>query len=323
VVQLTKGRSQSVGKTLTTFVDVLVTPGLGRAVWIGAGGENDSPSFAVVIPRDQTVATPVRLDIAFEEKHTGQWTMTAMNARLHDLMGAPRDVRRVWANLWKVQRAENLSNLSHAGMLVRDREVLEAALRDKLQSPVAAAIATTVLIRCGAMAQLYERPRNLADWFPALPDGAALWAETLLQRHSVASPTKLTARDCAAVPSANPLLSEDRKEMRRLFEEPAYEEASSYFAMLAHRGPPLLASTLVMAMQREKLFRCMVETQAVTREPRDALKDACESVRRAAKYSVCGGVFAAFATRAGQLSPSTVLGQRQYGEQSPSTRSLL
>jgi hypothetical protein len=308
VVCLAKGRSERVNKTVTAFVDLLVTPAQGRAVWIGAAGDNECPSFAVVIPRDVMVATPVRLDIAFEEEPTGLWAMTAMSARLHDQTGAPSDVRQVWAALWEVQKSEALSDLGYAGELTRERQLLENALSDKLQSPLAAAIAATVLIRCGALEQLHDWPRNLADWFPTMPDGAVLWAETLLRRGDVAN--SMNPRSRAAVSGETPLLREDATETRRLISEPVSDKARQYFSMLADRGPPLLASTLAMAVRQEKIFRCAVETQAVDYRAQQDLKDASEVVRRAATYAVCGGLFAAFESRVGQFSPHAVLGKR-------------
>lgn len=318
VVRLTKGRSQEVGQTVTAWVDVLVTQAQGQAVWIGAGGEDDSPSFAVVIPRDLMVATPVRLDLAFEKKATGLWTMTAMSARLGDPAELSSDVQQVWAALWDVQRTETLSDLGHAGMLARDRAVLENALADKLRSPVAAAIGATVLIRSGALEQLHDWPRNLANWFPWLADGAVLWAETLLRRDDLTSRTNITARPPGVEPKR--LLCDHPVDIRRLVAKPAYEEARAYFAMLADRGPPLLAGTLVMAVRQEKFFRRVVETQAVTDQAQHDLEAACEVVRRAADYAVSCGTFAAFASRAGELSPYELLGQRQRRAQAAPQR---
>jgi hypothetical protein len=308
VVRLAKGRSQQVGKTVTAWVDVLVMPAQGRAVWIGAGGRNDSPSFAVAVPRDVDVATPVRLDVGFENT-AGPWVMTAMSARLQDPTGLPYDVNEVWAALWDVQRIENLSDLSHAGLRARDRQLLEKALAAKLQSPVAAAVAATVLIRSGALQQLHDWPRNLANWFPSLPDGAVLWAETLLRRNDRPDRANLAARPSA--PGEKPLLRDDAQEIRRLVVEPAYDEARRYFAMLADRGPPLLADSLAMAVRQEKFFRRVVEVQAVTDRELQDLNVACKVVRRAAEYAVSDGLFAAFASRSARFSPHTVFAPRQ------------
>ena len=100
---------------------MLVSPAPGRVVWMGAGGENDSPAFVVVIPRDLDVDTPVRIDVRFEEKAGGSWTMTAMSARLYDPAKLPNDfendVEEVWKELWDVQRTELLSDLGNAGKL--------------------------------------------------------------------------------------------------------------------------------------------------------------------------------------------------------------
>jgi hypothetical protein len=92
---------------------------------------------------------------------------------------------------------------------------------------------------------------------------------------------------------------------------PSYEEACHYFAMLADRGPPLLAGSLAMAARQEKFFRRVIETKAVTDQEQHDLRDACAVVRRAVDYAVSDGLFAAFVSRATELSPHVVLGQRR------------
>jgi hypothetical protein len=310
-VRLAKARSQEVGKTLTAWIDILVMPAEGRAVWIGAGGENDSPSFAVVIPRDLEVSTPVRLDIAFQEIGPHAWSMMSMSARLQDPADLPGDVQEMWGALWDVQRTETLSDLGHAGMVARELEVLERALRDKRRSPVAAAIAATVLLRCGALAELHDWPRNLANWFPWLPDGAVLWAETLLRRDELADRLNLATPPRDTRVGEKPPLREDAAEVRRLVARPSYDEARHYFAMLADRGAPRLAGSLATAAWQEKFFRRVVETEAVTDQAQHDLRDACEVVRRAIDYAVAEGLFAAFVSRAVDLRPHKVLGHRQ------------
>lgn len=308
-VRLAKGRAHSVGDTVTAWVDVLVTPAEGGAVWIGAGGEDGSPFFAVVIPRDRQVVTPVRLDVGFVLKAGHMGTITSMSARLHDPAGLPGDVQLVWAALWDVQRTEVLSDLGDAGMLVRERQVLRNALEEKRRSPVAAAIAATVLLRCGALDELRDWPRNLANWFPSLSDGPALWAETLLRRDDNGNRSNYELRPRAM--GEKPLLRDDESQIRRLIALPVYDEARQYFSMLADRGPPLLSGTLAMAVRQEKFFRRVIEIKAVTDQEQHELKDACEIVRRAAEYAVSDGLFAAFASPAGELTPHAVLGQRR------------
>ena len=316
-VRLAKGRSQEVGRTLTAWIDVLVAPGEGRTVWIHAGGENDSPAFAVAIPRDLYVATPVRLDARFEQEHPPNWTMKALSARLHDPSELPPEVREVWEPLWDVQRTEALSDLGQAGMLARGRQVLEISLARKAQSPVAAALAATVLIRCGALHHLHDWPRNLADWFPWLADGPVLWAETLLRLDELERgrerPAGTTRRD-------KPPLRDDASEVRTLIMRAAYKEARQYFVRLADHGPPRLASTQLIAAGQERFFRRAVEVGAVTDQEQYDLRDACEVVRRGTEYSVCDGLFAAFASRAGALDSREVQGGRQRKAEAPSIR---
>jgi len=320
-VQLFEARSQQfaasqpLSGSLTAWVDVVVRPN-GSPVWIGAGGENGTPSFAVMIPRDLQHALPARIDVAFQEDASG-WTLAAMSARIGDpAQASAYGVPPVWSALWEIQRRETLSDLGQAGTAARDLAVLEQALDEKMRSPVAAAIASSILLRSGALDQLHDWPRNLANWFTWLPDGALLWAETLLRRDDAARSRNLAARppELAARPPVGAdraQLRDDVDQVRRLVAEPAYQEARGYFSKLAERGPPLLAASLAMAALQSRFWKRVVEIKAVDGDDYFALKDACEVVERAAAYAVSDGLFAGFAAQRGILAPHELLGARR------------
>ena len=161
------------------------------------------------------------------------------------------------------------------------------------------------------MEQLHNWACNLADQFPWLPDGAVLWAETLLRRDEFHNRMNFTARkyDVAFGQRPLPLLRDDAAEIGRLMAEPAYKDACRYFTMLARRGPPLLTGTLAMAVRQERLFRRVVKLKPAPDRADQGLKEACQAVRRAADYAVSDGLFGAFVSRSGPLSPHAVLGQ--------------
>jgi hypothetical protein len=286
-------------------------------VWIGIGGADGDPSFAVVIPRDVSLRClsplPARLDASFQKSTQNEWNLRAMSARVGDPTASQSTdfVPPVWSSLWEIQRHETLLDLGHAGIAARELAKVERALQEKTNSPVAAAIAATVLIRCGALNQLHDWPRNLANWFEWLPDGAALWAETLLRRDGIVRPQNLAARPQASAAGEKRALRDDAAEVHRLAAEPAYQEARTYFAKLADRGPPLLAASLTMAARQVRFWKRVVEVKAVTDQAYLDLKDACEVVERAAAYALPDGAFAAFASHAGVLAPHDVLGGRR------------
>ena len=306
VVTLSRGRSEEVAGSLTAWVDVAVAPGQG-AVWVSAGGR--PASFAVVLPRDIQSPMPVRLDLSFR---LGTRQLEAMAARVGDpdTVGVARE-RVAWPELWRIQRIEGLTDLGQAGMAARDLVLMQGVLADKVSSPVAAAISTTVLLRCGNLSQLHDWPRSLADWF-GLPDGPLLWAETLLRRDERARGYELPQRSLP-LRSARESILDDTPALRALAERPAFEEARRYFAMLADRGPPLLGACLGMAARQAPFWRRILGAGVVQDQEYRDLQDACSVVDVAAGYAVSDGLFAGFAAADRVLAPHEVLGQRRRG----------
>jgi len=131
---------------------------------------------------------PVRLDLKFlKNQKNGDWALNAMTARLAPPTALDPNlfvagVEEIWGPLWEVQRVEVLTDLSRAGHAAETLGVLEVALREKAQSPVAAAIGAALLLRASNLDRLHDWPKNLANRFPWLPDGPILWAETLIRR---------------------------------------------------------------------------------------------------------------------------------------------
>ncbi len=59
-------------------------------------------------------------------------------------------------------------------------EEAEGLLEDKMQDPYAAAVGAYTLLRLQNFDRLRDWPRNLANWFPFLPDGCVVWASQLI-----------------------------------------------------------------------------------------------------------------------------------------------
>lgn len=53
----------------------------------------------------------------------------------------------------------------------------EDALRQKLRAPLAATVAAVLLLKGNQFERMHDWARNLANWFPTLPDGVVLWTE--------------------------------------------------------------------------------------------------------------------------------------------------
>jgi hypothetical protein len=53
----------------------------------------------------------------------------------------------------------------------------EEALKLKLRAPLAAAVATVILLKGNQFDRMHDWARNLANWFPTIPDGVVLWTE--------------------------------------------------------------------------------------------------------------------------------------------------
>jgi hypothetical protein len=62
-----------------------------------------------------------------------------------------------------------------------EKSDLEQMVRLKLESPLAATVASLILLRTNRLPLLYDWARHLANWFETRPDDAALWAEQVMR----------------------------------------------------------------------------------------------------------------------------------------------
>lgn len=71
-------------------------------------------------------------------------------------------------------------DLYSAEAMVQWVEEAEGLLEDKRSDPYAAAVGGYLLLRLQRFDAMHDWCRNLADWFPFLPDGCAIWASQLI-----------------------------------------------------------------------------------------------------------------------------------------------
>ena len=88
------------------------------------------------------------------------------------------------AAAWELQRAND--PLSAAASLMNNGTESflndafrsgESALREKLRSPLAATVAAVLLLKGNQFERMHDWARNLANWFPDMPDGVVIWTE--------------------------------------------------------------------------------------------------------------------------------------------------
>lgn len=261
------------GKTSTkdnlTWLDVEVTPGPpNQALWLAfnagrwSGPEATKPmSYAALLPRDTRHPMPVRLEIGWVAvEDFWQLRPDYLSARLGPPVKGPGASQRIWGPLWEAQRTAVLANADAASQLLMNAPEYEAALRNKVESPLAAAIGAARLLAAGALDNLRDWPRNLAELYPTYAEGPVLWAETLL---------RLRARE--------------RKETggQLSFDEPRVLEAAQHFARLAKIGPPLIGPVLESAVTLAQTWGPLVEAENAPQGLREAVALVLEAASRA------------------------------------------
>jgi hypothetical protein len=281
-IQVYAGQHHRLGERLTCWVDLVVVPGAGKAVWLEIDGFSNDHGFAVVIPRDERVATPIRLDLRFAGARGNVISLVAVSARIGSICGEEDDpdtpddeTKKVWGPLWAFQRTELLSHLGEAGAQADDLAITEATLLLKTTPPLAAAVVGAQLLRAGALEKLHDWPRKLAEWFPWLPEGPILWAETLLRRDERASSGK------------------PRYDLKR----PAQAEALAFFLKIAERGPPLLTPVLQMAARQSthwRDFRDAIGTHPGGIETTERFERACAAIDAATASATSDSLFLTF-----------------------------
>ncbi len=147
--------------------------------WLQAGrGDGGEDRHGVVLPADHAGELVYRLaaDVLRIDSST-EWDRRLLRL---DAWLAPSSVGLAGqaAELWRTYASADV------GAAVGEFEAgaLRGMVRQKLLSPLTATIAALVLLRANRLDLVADWLRNLADWFPDLPDGAVLWAEQVLRQ---------------------------------------------------------------------------------------------------------------------------------------------
>ena len=149
VAKVFAAHSQQIEDRLVAWIDLAIEPGEGERLWIAAGGDDTAPGAAVAIPRDSEHPIPVRLDVRFQREADG-WNLKQMGARLADPADHP-EFPFPWTALFQAQRSEAFGDLAAAARPIEaDFEHLQEVVNRKRLSPVAAAMASNLLLRAGA-----------------------------------------------------------------------------------------------------------------------------------------------------------------------------
>lgn len=213
--------------------------------------------YAALLPADRLEALRYVIDFDLEYKDQdaqGGRRVSRLAATLAPDLGGPVGIA---ARLWETY---NASDAGTASQVMQDQQLAELLLSEKAESPLAAAIAALVLLRAGRLDLLHDWLRNLANWFPELPDGATLWSEQLLRK------------------SRGP---------------DAIVEAAQYTMHLAERGLPVLAETVSYTARHLELLAA----QSSLLQP-DVLRQIAalrERLGKALVYFRSDGLFPAFA----------------------------
>ncbi|WLE01019.1 caspase family protein (plasmid) [Agrobacterium leguminum] len=288
-VTVTQAWTNAYETSVSAWIDLMIAPGAGDVVWISTTRSSGS-ELSVAIPRDLLVATPIRLDIDMQLQPGEGWVVDGLSARL----GPPSTDDQIWTQLQDVQNAEILTDLGSAGRMAVRRDILGETLREKRQSPVAAAIAGSILLRSGHLEDLHDWPRNLANWYEWLPDGALLWAEALIRRYPTGRAQGRRADSVADLANTA-----------------AYAEARRYFSKLGERGVPLLSANTSLAIGQLPFWRRLLESDSLDAPDKHALARSCAVIESAAEAFISGGLFTGFSQSQRILPPELLLGRRQ------------
>jgi hypothetical protein len=156
-------------------VDLALDPRRGGVLLVFQGADHvQRERLALALPTDQYERVPVRLTLSIERMGDEPWPkLQKIEARL-----GPSDWNPHYQYLWTLAREADLGSLRKAAERAEPGR-LKAAAQDKQAAETAAAAGMLLLGRVGRIADVHDWTRNLMRWFPWVPDGAVLWAESL------------------------------------------------------------------------------------------------------------------------------------------------
>lgn len=218
-------------------VDLALAPQKQGVLLVLQGGEHvQRERLAVALPTDTRGFLPIRLTLTIARSDPkARPKLQKLAARL-----GPCDWNVHYDYMWGLTREADLGSLRQAAA-VADPNRLKRAVQDKINGQSAAVAGMLLLARAGAIGKVADWPRNLMRWFPEIPDGAVLWAESLRQA--------LVRGESQPFGVTDPV-----------------DEMAAALQTLTERGLPFFADTLELA---EGLVRHVLrETQSIARRKR-------------------------------------------------------
>lgn len=228
--------------------------------------------FGVVMP---TATQRIRFQLQMElSSHDGDGQpshFTRVALSLSENSDAPY---ATLAKAWNAYREASVSAATAIMLSPQSEKDMEQVLRDKVESPLGAAIAGLLLVRGQVWHRLHNWLRNVARMFPWFADGCALWAEQLLRQY----------------PSSPAL--------RR--------EALEHLLQLDDREIPLLAE--VLAMTYSRLLEFADDSESIPKsQEREKLSRLVGRYRVAVANARSGGLFTVWAGAHEIVRPSMIL----------------
>ncbi|MBZ0115657.1 MAG: hypothetical protein K8H88_01590, partial [Sandaracinaceae bacterium] len=245
-------------------VDLCLAPSPhGLLVVFEGGGDVQRERLAVALPTDPEGPVPVRLTLSIARSAPDQRPrIQTLQARL----GTPSDGNPHYQYLWSLTRQADLGSLADAVGRADAQRLVDAA-RDKVRSTTAAMAGVLLLARGGALARIGDWARNLMNWFPDVPDGAVLWAESLR--------AALVRGESAPFGVAHPL-----------------EEMNQALETLRVRGLPFFADSLELTHSLTRYLRRAERSSANPSAARLARLDALDAqLSRAFRIATPSGHF--------------------------------
>ena len=208
----------------------------------------------------------LEFDVTFEEHSARRFRNVQASLALDN-----PDLLNSAAQLWQRYRTADVGEAVEAF----EASVLEQMVQQKLDSPLAATVASLILLRANRLPLLHDWVRNLANWFESRPDGAALWAEQVM-----------------------------RQQPRGV--EAALTEAATYLIQLLWRGLPHTSEGFAYAARLCDTLRRLgkhLPNDVLTR-----LEQLGEHFQTALVSFSPGGLFTAYSGFVPQTDPTTLLG---------------
>ena len=130
----------------------------------------------------------LRFQLRFGMGPDGGFSRMALNLAA----SSPAPYGRV-AGAWTAYTQENLGSAQKIMLAPDAAKDMEKILAEKVSAPLGAAIAGLLMVRARQWPLLHDWLRNLANFFPEIPDGPALWAEQLLTQQPITAECRKNA----------------------------------------------------------------------------------------------------------------------------------